>query len=135
MPDVLYRHKIAGIWSGSSVVDYNNTAGFKSGNVDPIVAFYTTNLMFGEEDAACQNLAYSNDRGRTFTNYAQNPIIGDRTEILGTYNARDPKVIWHEPTQKWVMVVFERIGNSIFTSDNLKEFINLIRNRITQRAE
>jgi sucrose-6-phosphate hydrolase SacC (GH32 family) len=41
---------------------------------------------------------------------------------LETYNARDPKVIWHEPTKKWVMVVFERIGNSIFTSDNLKDW-------------
>jgi sucrose-6-phosphate hydrolase SacC (GH32 family) len=58
----------------------------------------------------------------TFTEYKGNPVIGDRTEILGTYNARDPKVIWHEPTNKWVMIVYERIGNSIFTSDNLKDW-------------
>jgi fructan beta-fructosidase len=122
LPDVLYRHELGGIYSGSSVVDYKNTAGFKTGDADPMVAFYTTNRYFGEDDAACQNLAYSNDRGRTFTDYKNNPVIGDRTEIIGTYNARDPKVILHEPTQKWVMIVFEGIGNSIFTSDNLKDW-------------
>ena len=122
LPDVLYRHKLGGIFSGSSVVDYNNTAGFKSGQVDPIVAFYTTTRAFGDSEADCQNIAFSNDKGMTFTEYKGNPVIGDRTEILGTYNARDPKVIWHEPSNKWVMIVYERIGNSIFTSDNLKDW-------------
>jgi sucrose-6-phosphate hydrolase SacC (GH32 family) len=122
LPDVLYRHELGGIYSGSSVVDFENTAGFKTGENDPIVAFYTTTRTFVDSEADCQNMAYSNDRGRTFTEYEGNPVIGDRTEILGTYNARDPKVIWHEPTQKWVMIVYERIGNSIFTSDNLKDW-------------
>ncbi len=122
LPDVLYRHELGGIFSGSSVVDYKNTAGFKTDENDPIVAFYTTTRNFGNSEADCQNIAYSNDRGRTFTEYVNNPVIGDRNEILGTYNARDPKVIWHEPTNKWVMIVYERIGNSIFTSDNLKEW-------------
>jgi sucrose-6-phosphate hydrolase SacC (GH32 family) len=122
LPDVLYRHELGGIYSGSSVVDYQNTAGFKTGKNDPIVAFYTTTRAFGESEADCQNMAFSNDKGMTFTEYRHNPVIGDRTEILGTYNARDPKVIWHEPTQKWVMIVYERIGNSIFTSGNLKDW-------------
>ncbi|MGB5895319.1 MAG: glycoside hydrolase family 32 protein, partial [Ignavibacteriaceae bacterium] len=122
LADVLYRHELGGIYSGSSVVDYKNTAGFKTGEYDPIVAFYTTTRKFGNDEADCQNLAYSNDRGRTFTEYKNNPVIGDRTEILGTYNARDPKVIWHELTNKWVMIVYERIGNSVFTSDNLKDW-------------
>ena len=122
LPDVLYRHKLGGIFSGSSVVDHKNTAGFKSGEVDPIVAFYTTTRAFGDSEADCQNIAFSNDKGMTFTEYKGNPVIGDRTEILGTYNARDPKVIWHEPSNKWVMIVYERIGNSIFTSDNLKDW-------------
>jgi len=122
LPDVLIRHELGGIFSGSSVVDYKNTSGLKSGENDVIVAFYTTTRMMNGREADCQNLAYSNDRGRTFTDFENNPVIGDRTEILGTYNARDPKVIWHEPTNKWVMIVYERIGNSIFTSDNLKEW-------------
>ncbi|MHC4216431.1 MAG: glycoside hydrolase family 32 protein, partial [Planctomycetota bacterium] len=122
LPDVLLRHELGGIYSGSCVVDYKNTSGFKIGSKDVIVAFYTTNKMFEDGDAACQCAAYSNDRGRTFTDYENNPVIGDRTKILGSGNARDPKVIWHEPTKKWVMIVFERIGNSIFTSDNLKDW-------------
>jgi len=122
LPDVLLRHELAGSWSGSSVVDYDNTAGFKTGETDPIIAFYTTSTYYGDDDAATQNLAYSNDKGRTFKLYENNPVIGDRRDVLGTYNARDPKVFWHEETQKWIMVVFERIGNSIFTSDNLKDW-------------
>jgi len=122
LPDVLIRHELGGIFSGSSVVDYENTSGLKTGDNDVIVAFYTTTRIINSREADCQNLAYSNDKGQTFTDYEHNPVIGDRTEILGTYNARDPKVIWHEPTGKWVMIVFERIGNSIFTSDNLREW-------------
>jgi fructan beta-fructosidase len=122
LSDVLYRHKLGGIFSGSSVVDYKNTSGFKTGKIDPIVAVYTTTTDYGDHDAATQNIAYSNDEGRTYTEYEGNPVIGDRTKILGTYNARDPKVFWHEDTKKWVMVVFERIGNSIFSSDDLKHW-------------
>jgi sucrose-6-phosphate hydrolase SacC (GH32 family) len=122
LSDVLVRHEYGGIYSGSSVVDYNNTSGFKAGDNDVIVAFYTTNSLVQDGTAPTQNIAYSNDRGRTYIEYDKNPVIGDRTAVLGTYNARDPKVFWHESTNKWVMIVFERIGNSIFTSDNLKEW-------------
>ena len=122
LPDVLYRHELAGIYSGSSVIDYKNTSGFKTGTTDVMVAFYTTTKMLNGREASCQCVAYSNDKGRTFKDYENNPVIGDRFDILGTHNARDPKVIWHEPTKKWVMIVFERIGNSIFTSDDLKKW-------------
>lgn len=122
LSDVLLRHEYGGIYSGSSVVDYNNTSGFKAGDNDVIVAFYTTNSVVENGTAPTQNIAYSNDRGRTYIEYDKNPVIGDRTAVLGTYNARDPKVFWHDSTNKWVMIVFERIGNSIFTSDNLKEW-------------
>jgi sucrose-6-phosphate hydrolase SacC (GH32 family) len=120
--DALYRHEHGGIYSGSSVIDYKNTAGFKTGEDDVMVAIYTTNRDFGNRVAASQNLAYSNDKGRTWIDYEQNPVIGDRTDVLETYNARDPKVIWHEPAGKWIMVVFERIGHSIFTSNDLKKW-------------
>jgi fructan beta-fructosidase len=122
LSDVLYRHELAGIYSGSSVIDYKNTSGFKTGTTDVMVAFYTTTKMLNGRQASCQCAAYSNDKGRTFKDYENNPVIGDRFDILGTHNTRDPKVIWHEPTKKWVMIVFERIGNSIFTSDDLKQW-------------
>lgn len=122
LPDGLIRHELGGIYSGSSVIDYENTSGFKTGENDVMVAIYTTTRAFKDREADCQNIAYSNDKGRTFTDYENNPVIGDRTDVLGTYNARDPKVIWHEPTGKWVMIVYERIGHSIFTSANLKEW-------------
>ncbi len=122
LPDAIYRHEHAGIFSGSSVIDYRNTSGFKSGENDVMVAIYSTTMFLDGQYASTQNIAYSNDRGRTFTDYEHNPAIGDRFEVLGTHNARDPKVFWHEPTGKWVMVVYERIGHSIFTSDDLKEW-------------
>ncbi|MGI9571555.1 MAG: glycoside hydrolase family 32 protein, partial [Desulfobulbia bacterium] len=122
LPDVIFRHELGGIYSGSSVIDYSNTSGFKSGDQDVIVAFYTTTRLINGRHASTQNVAYSNDRGRTFTDYENNPVIGDRFDIWKTDNARDPKVIWHEPTQKWVMVVYEAIGHSFFTSDNLKNW-------------
>jgi sucrose-6-phosphate hydrolase SacC (GH32 family) len=122
LPDALIRHELGGIYSGSSVIDYENTSGFKTGENDVMVAIYTTTRAFKDREADCQNIAYSHDKGRTFTDYENNPVIGDRTDVLGTYNARDPKVIWHEPTGKWVMIVYERIGHSVFTSANLKEW-------------
>jgi len=120
LPDAIYRHELAGIYSGSAVIDYKNTSGFKTGKNDVMVAIYATTMMLNGREASCQCAAYSNDRGRTFTDYENNPVIGDRFDIIGTHNARDPKVFWHKPTGKWVMVLFERIGNSIFTSDDLK---------------
>jgi len=122
LPDTLYRHKLAGIYSGSSVIDYKNISGFKTGKTDVMVAFYTTTRFLNDREASCQNIAYSNDKGRTWTDYKNNPVIGDRFKELGTDNARDPKVFWHKSTGKWIMVVYERIGHSIFTSDDLKEW-------------
>lgn len=122
LPEALYSHQLGGIYSGSSVIDYKNTSGFKTGKNDVMVAIYTTTRAIKGREADCQNISYSNDKGRTWTEYKNNPVIGDRFKILGTYNARDPKVFWHEPTKKWVMIVFERIGHSIFTSDDLKEW-------------
>ena len=122
LPEALYQHELGGMFSGSAVVDSLNTSGFQRGDNDVLVAIYTSFCAFEGGTEACQNIAYSNDKGRTWTEYEQNPVIGNRTPIIGTYNARDPKVFWHEETQKWVMVLFERIGNSIFTSDNLKDW-------------
>ncbi len=118
LPDALYPDEFGTMFSGSAVVDYSNTSGFQTGAEKVMVAAYTAN----SEEMQVQCIAYSNDRGRTWTKYEGNPIIGDRREIVGSRHIRDPKVFWHKPTNKWVMVLFEGTGNSIFTSDNLKKW-------------
>jgi len=114
----LFPDELGTMFSGSAVIDHNNTSGFQTGEEKVMVAAYTAYNR--EREVQC--IAYSNDRGRTFTKYEGNPVIGDRQEEIGSRNDRDPKVFWHEPTQKWVMALFEATGHSIFTSDNLKEW-------------
>jgi len=129
LPEALYPDETGVCFSGSTVIDKNNTAGFKSGDEDVMVAVYTSTFFptEAEEEAGMsvmerQSLAYSNDRGRNWTKYQGNPVIGDRQELLNSWNHRDPNVFWHEQTKKWVMILFEKIGLSIFTSDDLKEW-------------
>ena len=86
------------IFSGSAVVDRENTSDLcRASGADRscLVAIYTGH----RKDRQTQNLAFSNDRGRTWTKYEGNPVID-----LGLKDFRDPKVIWHEPTKRWVMV-------------------------------
>jgi sucrose-6-phosphate hydrolase SacC (GH32 family) len=122
LPEALYPDETGVPYSGSAVIDYQNTSGFKTGDNDVIVAIYTTTRFLENRTVERQNIAYSNDKGRTWTKYKNNPIIGDRFDILKTYNDRDPNVFWHKGLKKWVMVLFERIGLSIFTSDDLKSW-------------
>ncbi len=87
------------IFSGSTVVDWHNSSGFCKGanpaDSSCLVAIYTGHTA----KLQTQNLAYSNDNGRTWTKYPGNPVID-----LHMKDFRDPKVFWHEPTHKWVMV-------------------------------
>ncbi|KAL8905536.1 MAG: hypothetical protein Q9171_006632 [Xanthocarpia ochracea] len=85
-----------GIFSGSSVIDVNNTSGFFPNQTNGVVAFYT--LHTTEEET--QDIAYSTDGGYTFTKYANNPVIS-----INSKQFRDPKVIWYPTTQQWVMVI------------------------------
>jgi len=114
----LFPDEFGTMFSGSAVIDHNNTSGFQTGEEKVLVAVYTADGP--EREVQC--IAFSNDRGRTFTKYEGNPVIGDRIEEIGSRQDRDPKVFWHEPTQKWVMALFEATGISIFTSDNLKDW-------------
>lgn len=95
LPDALYPDELGSMWSGSAVVDWKNTSGFGKDGKPPLVLIYTA---AGNPSSQC--IAYSTD-GRTFTKYKGNPVI---PQITG-YN-RDPKVIWHEPTQKWIMTLY-----------------------------
>jgi fructan beta-fructosidase len=83
-------------FSGCAVVDENNTSGLGSDGKPPLVALYTGH----GHDRQTQDLAYSNDRGRTWTRYAGNPVLD-----IGEKEFRDPKVFWHAPTKRWIMVV------------------------------
>jgi sucrose-6-phosphate hydrolase SacC (GH32 family) len=104
------------MFSGSAVVDWNNTAGFQSGPEPPLVAMFTA-----AGQPFTQGLAYSNDRGRIWTKYPGNPVLG---HIAG--ENRDPKVVWYAPGKCWVMVLYlEGNDYAIFGSSNLKEWKKL----------
>ena len=96
LPIALYPDNLGMIFSGSGVVDWKNTSGFQKGEEPPLVLIYT---VTGPPRA--QALAYSNDRGRTWTKYAGNPVL---PEVV--HNNRDPKVFWHEQSGSWVMALF-----------------------------
>lgn len=112
--EALYPDRFGPMFSGSAVVDWKNTAGFGDGDQPPLVLLYTA---AGNPTVQC--LAYSTDRGRTFTKYAKNPVVSQITP-----GNRDPKVIWHEPSGRWVMVLYVQRGETptieFLTSPDLK---------------
>ena len=93
--DVLHPDEMGPMFSGSAVVDWNNTSGFGKEGRPPLVLIYTA---AGNPTTQC--LAYSTD-GRAFTKYAGNPVV---KQVTG--GNRDPKVMWHEPSQKWIMTFY-----------------------------
>ena len=97
------------IFSGSAVVDHNNTSGFGKGAV---VAMYTS---AGENQT--QSIAYSNDNGQTFTKYAGNPVLTSNTP-----DYRDPHVFWNEDIKRWNMIMAEGQHMDIYSSADLKEW-------------
>jgi fructan beta-fructosidase len=105
LPVALYPEQGLSAWSGSAVVDENNTAGFQTRSEKTLVALFTLadpkKLSTGKGHEFTQGLAYSNDRGRTWTHYADNPVLPN----VSVFN-RDPKVIWYAPQKKWVMTIF-----------------------------
>lgn len=112
LPLAIYPTKI-GDWafSGSAVVDRENTSGFRTGGEDVLVGAYTSTGR-GE----C--IVYSNDRGRTWTEYAGNPVV--------KHQGRDPRLLWHAPSRQWVMAVYHEEGKTqsiaFHTSPDLKSW-------------
>lgn len=113
LPPAIARDTMGHIFSGSSVIDKNNTAGFGK---DAIVAIYTNNSVNHDE---VQCVAYSNDNGRTFTKYEGNPVL---RPFDGLKDFRDPKVFWYEPNQTWYMIVSADKEMRFYTSKNLKDW-------------
>lgn len=118
LPIVMYPDELGTMFSGSAIVDKRNVSGFKTGDEDVIVYFYSTN---SDKIGQTQCLAYSNDRGRTLKKYENNPIL-PAIKRFGTNDERDPKVFWYKEGEHWVMVLFEGLGQSIYTSENLKDW-------------
>ena len=107
------RDPVGHIFSGSSVVDKKNTAGFGK---NAIIAIYTNNSVNHDE---VQCLAYSNDNGRTFTKYEGNPVL---TPFDGLKDFRDPKVFWYEKGKCWYMIVSADKEMRLYKSKNLKKW-------------
>lgn len=102
------------IFSGSCVVDKDNTAGFGKGAV---VAFYTSAKSTPWGDVQSQSMAYSLDNGKTFIKYEHNPILTSTERDF-----RDPKVFWYAPGKHWVMMLAVGQEMQIYSSGNLKEW-------------
>lgn len=106
------------IFSGSVVVDRNDSSGFFDGG-SGLVAVYTSAKKRSEEDyLQRQSIAFSEDRGRSWVKYGGNPVIRNP----GLRNFRDPNVFWHDPTEKWVMVVSSQSGVKFYGSPDLKDW-------------
>ena len=122
LPIALYPDKLGYIFSGSCVIDWNNTTGFGSKENPPMVAIFTYHDPEGEKnktiDFQTQGIAYSLDKGRTWTKYEGNPVIPNP----GIKDFRDPKVIWHQDTQKWVMSLAVKDHISFYSSKDLKSW-------------
>lgn len=111
LPVALARDSLGEIWSGSAVVDTKDTSGFFGGKAGLVAIF--THFKGGLQS---QSIAFSTDNGRTWTKYEGNPVIPNP----GLKDFRDPKVIWHEPTKSWVMVVSVDNRVQFYTSLDLK---------------
>jgi len=109
LPNAIEPDAIGTIFSGSCVVDKNNTAGYGK---DAIIAYYTS-----AAEAQTQSMAYSTDGGRTFTKYEKNPVI-----VSNIPDFRDPNFFWHEATQKWIMLLAAGQEMQIYSSPNLKDW-------------
>src|SRR6266511_854392 len=110
LPIALAPDELGDIFSGSVVVDWNNTSGFFGGRRG-LVALFTHHT----ERSQSQSLAFSRDNGRTWIKYSGNPVL-----VSPEPDFRDPKVFWHEPTRRWIMVLATGRSVSFYTSPNLR---------------
>jgi len=121
-PIALFPDKHGLIFSGSAVVDSENTSGFGTKENPPLVAIFTYHLMAGEKagrtDFQTQGIAYSLDNGDTWTKYEGNPVIGND----GIKDFRDPKVFWHAETEQWVMALVAGDHVKLYHSKDLKNW-------------
>jgi fructan beta-fructosidase len=119
-PIALYPDSLGYIFSGSAVVDKNNTSGFGKNGQSPLIAIFTHHDPVGEKEKRNnienQSLAYSLDDGKTWLKYNGNPVLKNP----GITDFRDPKVMWYEPQKKWIMTLATKDRITFYSSPNLK---------------
>ena len=119
LPIALYPDALGTIFSGSAVIDKDNTAGF---GANAMVAIYTSHSHAmekeGFEKVETQSIAYSLDEGITWTKYKGNPVLPNP----GIRDFRDPKVAWYEPTKKWIMTLATMDHITFYSSPDLKNW-------------
>jgi fructan beta-fructosidase len=125
LPIALYPDSVGLIFSGSVVVDHKNTSEFGADNKPPLVAIFTYHSMekekAGATDYQSQGIAFSVDNGRSWKKYEHNPVIKNQ----GVKDFRDPKVFWHDETNKWVMILAVKDHVELWASENLKSWKKL----------
>lgn len=128
LPIALYPDELGYIFSGSAVVDRNNTSGFGADDSPPLVAIFTYHdperRALGSNDHESQGIAYSNDRGRTWTKYPDNPVLPNSGRGR---DFRDPNVFWHAQSSRWIMVVSVFDHVELWASANLRSWEYLSR--------
>ncbi len=122
----IHPDKLGTIYSGSAVVDGDNTAGLQTGDEKTIVCIYTS-----AGKTFTQSIAYSNDCGRTWKKYEKNPVL----EHIAGEN-RDPKVLWHAASKRWIMALYLDGNNyALFSSPDLKSWSKLCDVRVPGSSE
>jgi fructan beta-fructosidase len=125
LPIALYPDSLGYIFSGSAVVDTKNTSGFGTVENPPLVAIYTYHDAEKEKTGSIefqtQGIAFSLDNGRSWTKYEKNPVL----ENPGIRDFRDPKVFWHESTNKWVMILAVLDHVELYASPDLRSWTKL----------
>ncbi|MCT2406080.1 glycoside hydrolase family 32 protein [Chryseobacterium antibioticum] len=121
-PIALFPDQLGYIFSGSAVVDTNNTSGLGDGKNVPIVAIFTYHDIAKEKanqvDVESQGIAYSLDKGKTWVKYSNNPVLRNP----GIRDFRDPKVFWDQQSQQWIMTLAAQDRAHFYGSKNLKDW-------------
>jgi len=122
LPIALYPDSLGYIFSGSAVIDYKNTSGLGKPEKPAMIAIYCYHSPVlekaGKNNFQTQGMAFSLDKGRTWTKYSGNPIVPN----LGIRDFRDPKVSWNGEINKWIMTLAAGDCVRFYSSDDLKKW-------------
>ena len=138
LPVAIPATNTVSIFSGSAVVDKTNTSAFGTPGNPPMVAIYCVDYIAASTDpkdgsvipagTQAQDIAFSTDRGRTWTPYVNNPVLNPlKDPTIDPTNFRDPKVFWYAPSQQWIMAVALSSQHMIgfYSSTDLKNWTKL----------